>query len=71
MNAKKFALARVCWLIVVGLITSAAFAQTSGTLLLALSKSDKTVAIVDPATLEGSGAGCRPDPIPHEIIASD
>ena len=56
-------------LIVVGLITSAAFAQTSGTLLLALSKSDKTVAIVDPATQKVL-ARVASGPDPHEIIAS-
>src|SRR3984885_12937350 len=52
------------------LIASAAFAQTSSTFLLALAKSDHTVAIVDPVTLQVL-ARVPAGPDPHEIIASD
>lgn len=51
-------------------IASAAFAQTSSSTLLALSKTDHTVAIVDPATLQVL-ARLPSGPDPHEIIASD
>src|ERR1017187_9198397 len=51
-------------------IASAAFAQAPSTTLLALSKDDHTVAIVDPATLQVL-ARIPSGPDPHEIIASD
>jgi DNA-binding beta-propeller fold protein YncE len=70
MNAVKVFLRTFCCLMVVAFIASAAVAQTSSTTLLALSKSDKTVAIVDPATLQVL-ARVASGPDPHEIIASD
>jgi YVTN family beta-propeller protein len=51
-------------------IASAAFAQAPSATLLALSKDDHTVAIVDPATLQVL-ARIPSGPDPHEIIASD
>jgi YVTN family beta-propeller protein len=51
-------------------IAGAAFAQTPSSTLLALSKSDHTVAIVDPLTLQVL-ARIPSGPDPHEIIASD
>jgi YVTN family beta-propeller protein len=58
------------WLAAAILIATAAFAQAPAATLLVLAKSDNTVAIVDPATLQvlarvAAGAD------PHEIIASD
>src|ERR1700689_2884157 len=67
--AQKF-LRRFRCLIVLGFIASAASAQTPAVTLLALSKSDNTVAIVDPATLQVL-ARVPVGPDPHEIIASD
>jgi YVTN family beta-propeller protein len=52
------------------LIVPAAPAQTSSATLLVLSKSEHTVAIVDPATLQVL-ARLPSGPDPHEIIASD
>lgn len=60
----------ICCLIAATLVASAAFAQAPSSTLLVLAKSDNTVAIVDPETLqvlERVAAG----PDPHEIIASD
>ncbi|MGP0019931.1 MAG: YncE family protein [Candidatus Sulfotelmatobacter sp.] len=51
-------------------IASAAFAQAPSSTLLVLAKSDNTVAIVDPATLQVL-ARIPAGPDPHEIIASD
>src|ERR1700680_4927625 len=51
-------------------IASAGYAQTPVSTLLVLAKSDKTVAIVDPATLRIL-ARVAAGPDPHEIIASD
>jgi YVTN family beta-propeller protein len=51
-------------------IASTAFAQAPSATLLALSKDDHTVAIVDPATLQVL-ARIPSGPDPHEIIASD
>src|SRR5579864_5425603 len=48
----------------------AAFAQSPSATLLVLAKSDNTVAIVDPATLQVL-ARIPSGPDPHEIIASD
>ena len=49
---------------------SIAFAQSPSSTLLVLAKSDNTVAIVDPATLQVL-ARVPAGPDPHEIIASD
>jgi len=57
-------------LFVTTFIASAAFAQAPSPALLVLSKSDHTVAIVDPATLQVL-ARIPSGPDPHEIIASD
>lgn len=70
MNKGKVFLRKLCCLIVVGLIASAVLAQTSSTTLLALSKDNHTVAIVDPSTLQVL-ARIPSGPDPHEIIASD
>jgi len=51
-------------------IAGAAFPQAPSSTLLALSKDDHTVAIVDPATLQVL-ARIPSGPDPHEIIASD
>jgi YVTN family beta-propeller protein len=70
MSTAKSLLRKFCCLIAVALMTSAAFAQTSAAALLVLAKSDNTVAIVDPATLQVL-ARVPAGPDPHEIIASD
>lgn len=51
-------------------IAGTAFGQASSSTLLVLAKSDNTVAIVDPATLQVL-ARVAAGPDPHEIIASD
>ena len=58
------------WLIATTFIACAAFAQTPSATLLVLAKSDNTVAIVDPATLQVL-ARIASGPDPHEISASD
>ena len=58
------------WLVAVTFIASTAFAQAPSSTLLVLAKSDNTVAIVDPATLQVL-ARIPAGPDPHEIIASD
>jgi YVTN family beta-propeller protein len=70
MNRGTEFLPKLCCLIVVASIASAAVAQTSSTTLLALSKDGHTVAIVDPSTLQVL-ARIPSGPDPHEIIASD
>jgi YVTN family beta-propeller protein len=70
MNAGKVSLRKLCCLIFVAFVASASVAQTSSPTLLALSKDDHTVAIVDPATLQVLGR-IPSGPDPHEIIASD
>jgi YVTN family beta-propeller protein len=57
-------------LVVAAVLAGAAFAQARSSTLLALSKDDHTVAIVDPATLQVL-ARIPSGPDPHEIIASD
>jgi len=59
-----------CWLLMTTFIASAAFAQAPSSTLLVLAKSDNTVAIVDPATLQVL-ARIPAGPDPHEIVASD
>jgi YVTN family beta-propeller protein len=58
------------WLLMAVSIVSAARAQTPSSMLLALSKDDRTVAIVDPTTLQAL-ARMPSGPDPHEIIASE
>jgi YVTN family beta-propeller protein len=60
----------ICSLVATMLIATAALAQAPSSTLLALSKDDHTVAIVDPATLQVL-ARIPSGPDPHEIIASD
>lgn len=60
----------VCSWLMATFIASAAFAQAPSSTLLVLAKSDNTVAIVDPATLQVL-ARIPAGPDPHEIIASD
>lgn len=57
-------------LALVTLVVTLAFGQPPSTTLLVLSKSDHTVSIVDPATLQVL-ARIPSGPDPHEIIASD
>jgi YVTN family beta-propeller protein len=63
-------LRKLCWLVAATFIASAAFAQAPAATLLVLAKSDNTVAIVDPTTLQVL-ARVAAGPDPHEIIASD
>jgi YVTN family beta-propeller protein len=56
--------------VVVPFIASAAFAQAPSSTMLALAKSDHTLAIVDPTTFQVL-ARLPAGPDPHEIIASD
>jgi YVTN family beta-propeller protein len=56
--------------VVVLFMASAAFAQAPSATILALAKSDHTLAIVDPATFQVL-ARLPAGPDPHEIIASD
>ena len=73
MSEARRLLSSIYWLMsaaAVIFVAGAAYAQTPASTLLVLSKSDRTVAIVDPETLQvlvriASG------PDPHEIIASD
>jgi YVTN family beta-propeller protein len=61
---------RICCLLATTLIAGLALAQSPSSTLLALSKDDHTVAIVDPSTLQVL-ARIPSGPDPHEIIASD
>src|SRR5271163_1038429 len=70
MSRKKSVVRKICHLIAVTFIASLAFAQAPSATLLILAKSDNTVAIVDPATLQVL-ARVPAGPDPHEIIASD
>ena len=60
----------ILYLAVAACVTRAALAQTPSSTLLVLAKSDNTVAIVDPATLQVL-ALLPAGPDPHEIVASD
>ena len=71
-KARRF-LRSIHWLIsatAVIFVASGAYAQTPASTLLVLSKSDHTVAIVDPGTLQVL-ARIASGPDPHEIVASD
>jgi YVTN family beta-propeller protein len=70
MTRKRNLLPRIGGLIVATVIAGATFGQAPSSTLLVLSKSDNTVAIVDPATLQIQ-ARIPAGPDPHEIIASD
>ena len=68
---KKNSLGRLIGcLIVASLVASGAWAQEPSPTLLVLAKSDNTVAIVDPASLQVL-ARIPAGPDPHEIVASD
>ena len=66
----KSILRRILYLAAAVCVASTALAQTSSSTLLVLAKSDNTVAIVDPATLQVL-ARLPAGPDPHEIVASD
>ena len=70
MSAKRSFVRRIRCLMVATFLASAAFAQAPSSMLLVLAKSDNTVAIVDPATLQVLGRVAAGQD-PHEIIASD
>jgi len=70
MRRTRRVLQSISWLFAATLITASALAQESSSTLLILSKSDNTVAIVDPGTLQVL-ARVPSGPDPHEIIASD
>src|SRR6266852_835122 len=70
MSEKRSFVRRIRCLMVATFLASAAFAQAPSSMLLVLAKSDNTVAIVDPATLQVL-ARVAVGPDPHEIIASD
>jgi DNA-binding beta-propeller fold protein YncE len=70
MRTTRSLLRNIHCLVAATFIASTAFAQAPSSTLLALSKDDHTVAIVDPATLQVL-ARIPSGPDPHEIIASD
>jgi YVTN family beta-propeller protein len=70
MSAMRSFLRGIRWLVAFAFIVSAVFAQAPSSTLLVLAKSDNTVAIVDPATLQVL-ARVPAGPDPHEIVASD
>jgi YVTN family beta-propeller protein len=70
MRGTRTFLRSIRWLVAATLIASGALAQAPPSTLLVLAKSDNTVAIVDPATLQVL-ARVPAGPDPHEIIASD
>jgi len=70
MTGEKKFLQSIRWLLAATLLASAASAQGPSSTLLVLSKSDHTVAIVDPGTLQVV-ARIPSGPDPHEIVASD
>jgi YVTN family beta-propeller protein len=70
MRGTRTFLRSIRWLVAATLIASGALAQAPPSTLLVLAKSDNTVAIVDPATLQVL-ARVPAGPDPHEIIVSD
>lgn len=70
MRRKTSFISRICCLIAATFIVIAAFAQAPSPTLLVLAKSDNTVALVDPATLQVV-ARVSAGPDPHEIVVSD
>src|SRR5258708_5765491 len=69
MHGNTYFITRICWLIAATFLATVAFAQAPSPMLLVLAKSDNTVALVDPATLQVL-ARVSAGPDPHEIIAS-
>src|SRR5271169_2324642 len=70
MFRTRSSLRAIACLIAATFIAGAVFAQAPSATLLVLAKSDNTVAIVDPATLQVL-ARVPAGPDPHEIVASD
>jgi len=70
MRGMRIGLGNIRWLVAATFIAGAGFAQSPSSTLLVLAKSDNTVAIVDPSTLQVL-ARIPAGPDPHEIIASD
>ena len=70
MTEMRSLLRGIRWLVAFAFIASVVFAQAPSSTLLVLAKSDNTVAIVDPATLQVL-ARIPAGPDPHEIVASD
>jgi YVTN family beta-propeller protein len=70
MNRIKNLTRRIGCLFAVAFVATATFAQTSSPVLLVLAKSDNTVAVVDPVSLQ-IVARIPAGPDPHEIITSD
>jgi YVTN family beta-propeller protein len=70
MRRRTLLLRSICLLFVATFIASAAVAQSPSATLLALSKDDHTVAVVDPETRQVL-ARLPSGPDPHEIISSD
>ncbi len=70
MNGTARFLRNIYCLVAITVISITALAQAQTTTLLVLSKSDHTVSIVDPTTLQVL-ARMPSGPDPHEIIASD
>ncbi len=68
--SRMTSLLRTLFYLAMTLLASTVSAQTSVSALLVLAKSDNTVAIVDPTTLQVL-ARVAAGPDPHEIIASD
>ena len=68
--SRMTSLLRTLFYLAVTLLASTVSAQTSASALLVLAKSDNTVAIVDPTTLQVL-ARVAAGPDPHEITASD
>ena len=69
MFRTRSSLRAIACLIAVTFLAGAVFAQAPSATLLVLAKSDNTVAIIDPATLQAL-ARLPAGPDPHEIIAS-
>ena len=70
MRRKTTFISKIRCLIAATFLATAAFAQAPSPTLLVLAKSDNTVALVDPATLQVL-ARVSAGPDPHEIVASD
>ena len=70
MSKARSFLRSIRWLVAAIFVASPAFAQAPAATLLVLAKSDNTVAIIDPSTLQVL-ARVATGPDPHEIIASD
>ena len=70
MRVMKTFIGIIHWLVAATFIATAGLAQTPSATVLVLAKSDNTVAMVDPSTLQVL-ARIAAGPDPHEIVASD